>query len=49
MIPEEAPPSIDISDDLFREILLYLRVHLKNDALFMSTLKIIHKILNNIM
>lgn len=48
IVPHEMPPSINLSDSLFREILLYMRVQLKSDQLFFSTVKVLHIILKNI-
>jgi hypothetical protein len=39
---------MNISDDLFREMLLYMRVQLKSDDVFFKTIKLLHTILANI-
>jgi hypothetical protein len=39
---------MDISEDLFREILLYMRVQLKSDANFITSIRVINTILTNI-
>lgn len=39
---------MNISDDLFREMLLYMRVQLKSDALFFQAIKLLHTVLSNI-
>jgi hypothetical protein len=38
-----------MSDELFREILLKMRVELKSEKTFLSTLKVLHSILKNIL
>jgi hypothetical protein len=39
---------MDISEDLFKEILLYMRVQLKSDANFITSIRVINTILTNI-
>ena len=48
VVPKDPPPSITLSDSLFREILLFMRVQLKSDQQFFATIRVIHKILKNI-
>lgn len=48
MVPSDPPPSVTLSDSLFREILLFMRVQLKSDQLFFSAIRVLHKILKNI-
>ncbi|CDW73897.1 scp-like extracellular [Stylonychia lemnae] len=47
-VPKENIPYIELSDSIFREILLSMRVQLKSDAYFFQNLKILQTILKNI-
>jgi len=43
-----AAPSVDLTDSLYRETLLYMRIQLKSDSLMQTSIKTIHAILSNI-
>eukprot|EP00347_Sterkiella_histriomuscorum_P010826 403374778 len=47
-IPQEMPPSINLSDTLFREILLAMRCYLKSDQTFFQNIKVMQTVLKNI-
>eukprot|EP00347_Sterkiella_histriomuscorum_P004564 403359984 len=47
-IPQEMPPSVNLSDTLFREILLAMRCYLKSDQIFFQNIKVMQTVLKNI-
>ena len=48
VMPDEQPPCIDITDTLYREILLSMRYQLQNDGVFVSNLQLLLTIIKNI-
>ena len=48
MVTQGSAPSIDISQDLFRETLLQMRIKLGSDASMLQSCKTIYTLLNNV-
>ena len=48
VMPDGQPPCIDITDTLYREILLSMRYQLQNDGVFVSNLQLLLTIIKNI-
>jgi PUB domain len=48
VIPEAEPPSVDVSESVYREIFMMMRYQLKNDVTFQSNLSILNTLIKNI-
>ncbi len=48
-VPMEQPPEINISDDIYREALLYSRIKLGTDAKFFASAKILQTLVINVL
>ena len=48
IIPDEKPPYVSQSDELYKETFIAMRYQLKNDLVFMENLNILFTILKNI-
>jgi len=48
ILPMEQPPSVSVSDELYKEVLLSMRYQLKDDKHFSSNMHLLATILKNI-
>ena len=48
VIPDSEPPSVDVSESVYREILLMMRYQLQNDSVFQNNLQVIQTIIKNL-